>query len=371
MKKIFLLYIILVSNIFSSPNDYVIGFGSSKDNKNVSFDSKIMKKDDIGMFATINENITNVTSDYLSFSNTYSDDSSHDYLIIRTYIDVEKDLDYTLFGYLADENGQVFIRSETSFHALETKNEVELRFDLRQIKRCEKSGVFLLKGLELVSSMHRLSIGKYGELYKTKKYSLDDVKLNPNRFTGKNFFDRGIDINNNGLFEKIELNIELIVAKEGNYTIKTFAGLINANSNAQLISGKNSIKIELNLHDVVVSRQQKPLILDMLYLYDNNDNLLDNIDVIVQKEGEYKIFYEIQDENGNLITREEQYIELNKGKQHLHLNIGSAPFVKNKIDGPYLIRFFTIHDENHLAIDSLQNIFHKTKPYKYVDFKPF
>ncbi|MDR1530393.1 MAG: hypothetical protein LBS40_08380 [Burkholderiales bacterium] len=376
------------------------------------YGSKLMDQRDIDAFPLRVDR----DSQYYRFSGTYTESLTSDHLIIRTSVNVWEAGEYNFYGYLADDNGQVFLESDAKFTAVSGDNRVEMRFDLRQMKTHGVNGAFTLKGVNLFYDGH-FAAEKYGDLYTTQSYNLDGVQPVPALFTGKNFSDRGIDTNGNGLFEKIELNVEIELAKAGTYTIKAMAGYAWGEVTKQLSAGKNIVPITLDLHGVVAARDRNPLVLKILSAYDDQGNLIAeslpryvlqtqgfdrfekpvvyidetsftdylvdidgkqgadfiglDVDVVTQTAGEYMITYEVQDQEGHFLTQEEHYLVLEAGKRRLYLSIPADPFFQKRADGHYLIRFFTVFDENYLSVDSLQSFIYETQAYRYTDFQPF
>lgn len=358
--------------------------------------------------------ITDTFSDALIDENA---DGIPDYLVIRAKVNFPYPDEYDLTAYLADNSGSAFIKTRTHGKAIVGENTIELRFDAKLLKSYGSNGVFHLKGLDLYI-VDVATLATKINAYTTNSYNLSDVPLQTLLFTEKNFSDKGIDQNGNGLFEKIELNIEVQINKTDNYTIKAGAGFASGETVVNLVPGKHSVAVLLNLDTVVALRDRNPLYLDQVSAYNSKGNLITSIalpayqlqtqgfnrfekpivfinetsfkdypvnlngqqradfigldvDMSVTKAGDYLVSFDVLDKENNLITEEEHYLQLKNGKQTIYLSIATDPFVKKRVDGPYTIRFFTVRDKKNIDIDSLQNIAYQTKSYKYTDFEDF
>ncbi|MDR2081303.1 MAG: hypothetical protein LBP54_05395, partial [Campylobacteraceae bacterium] len=349
-------------------------------------------------------------------------DGVADYLSIKVKFYLSYSGQYGLTGYLTDNTGKLFATATTKDILDVGENIIELRFDTKLLSTYGKSGVFHLKGLKLDMTDNwgdGVHVGGILDAYTTKSYSLDGLPLQAVRFTGENFSDEGIDTNGNGLYETIDVSVELEVNKAGEYIIVAqHAGCVSGETKKYLQTGKQKVIVSLDLRDAIKMRCRDTLVLNAVSAYHSNgdfitllntnytlktqdfdkyekpvvfvnelsfeDYLVDldehkgadfialDVDVLVNVAGEYEFSYKITDKDDNIITTREHYLTFDeKGERRLYLSVPTDPFYQKQIDGPYYVKLFRVFNSNGIIVDSLESFRYETKPYKWKEFQPF
>jgi alpha-tubulin suppressor-like RCC1 family protein len=348
-------------------------------------------------------------------------DGVADYLSIKVKFNFPYYSKYHLVGYLLDNTKKPVLLATTSGAADAGANVIELRFDATLLRTYGTNGVFYLKGLEF------RVIDDFGDsspittdvldAYVTKSYDLSGLPLQAVRFSGENFSDKGIDTNGNGLYEQIEVNVEVEVNKAGNYIIAASVGYASGETALFLSAGKKVVPVRLDISGIVQMRYRDPLILETVEAYDSNaksityikpnyqlktqgfdkfekpavfidetsfedypvdldgikgaDFIALDVDILADIAGEYSITYYITDKDGNTITDGEHFLEFERGKRRLYLSISTDIFYQKQVNGPYYIKLFTVYDGDGLLVDSLQTFTYETNAYKWKDLQPF
>lgn len=389
-----------------------------------TYGSRLMNKNDFDNLSymvnsqnTVFGHLLDIYSDEMVDANN---DGIDDYLSIKTKAHFVFGGAFDLIVYLADAQNQPFLVSTLGATAIVGDNDLELRIDAQLLREHGMSGAFTLKGIELIGAdVIGGPIESKLDAYTTQPYYFDPAPPKVFVFTDTNYDDRGVDINGNGLFEYIEVDVEVEVNQSGTYRFESSAGLAKGGRTIDLPVGKSVIWLPLGLKGVVTARDTNPLAMTVIRAFDANNNevaivhpdyvlktqglekfepLIAKIDetslrdmpvnldnnpkidfigldmaIVAQLEGvgPYWLSYKVYDKHGALITEVDQYLELRYGRQTFGFSIPADPFVRHGVDGPYYLRTFFLDKESGGRVDSLEMFEYETQAYRVEDLQSY
>ena len=186
-------------------------------------------------------------------SGTYSDfgedtepDGLYNNLVIEVGVNVSAIGDYALYAELLDSNGAVIDTASTSVNLAVGYHNVSLNFDGEEIFKNGIDGPYILNLVRLGENdgFAILPLEEQTNVYTTEAYGYREFQHSPISITGMGN-DQGIDNDGNGLYNLLEINLNVEVDTAGYYqwtgqlidsngTVIDFtsnSGLLNAGSN--------------------------------------------------------------------------------------------------------------------------------------------
>ncbi len=152
------------------------------------------------------------------------------------------------------------------------------------------SGIFLYDENEnSIDELHDVSL--------SKEYSYTEFDPPPARFTGT-ISDKGVDADEDGLFDYLEVGIELTIATPGTFRVDA-SGLYDSEYNYISVSKENSTYLEAGIQVVYISldgtriyaSEINPSTVSSIFLYDEYDEKIDDLyDVSLSREYFYMEF---------------------------------------------------------------------------------
>jgi subtilisin family serine protease len=234
------------------------------------------------------------------------------------------------------------------------------------------------------------------------------------------YADYGIDLDGDGLYNYLAIDVGVNVAEAGFYylygDIETLNGfyITDASNDTYLSVGKQNITLLFNGIDICRVDLNGPYTLSNLKLRDNYWNTLDkrlkayntsfydskefqlpkamftdgyndtgvdtdndgyynylsiDIGVNISESGYYYWYGELYDDYGDSIAYEGNSTYLENGTQIIQLNFDGFTIRKHKVDGPYYLKYLRLYDDDHVQQDSRHDAY-VTSYYDYTEFQP-
>lgn len=229
------------------------------------------------------------------------------------------------------------------------------------------------------------------------------------------FADYGLDIDGNGLFDYLAIEIGIDVTSAGDYniygTIEVDNGVLWATNSTYLDSGSQSVTLRFDGKTIRRYRANGPYNLVYLILRDSNgipsdyaslayttstfaytqferssteftgifadygrdvdgdgshDYLTVEVEIDSMEPGSYTIEGWLYDSNGNDITSAANSTDLGVGSQSVLLNFDGFAINRHRVDGPYNLRYLSLSGSDQL--DFIYDAY-ETSAYSYTDFQ--
>ncbi|CEG13573.1 hypothetical protein MSIBF_A420002 [groundwater metagenome] len=377
------------------------------------------------------------TGNYSDFGIDLNNNSLYDYLVINVSVYISKEGDYKIYGKLYEDcsdyyyycNYITYAQNET--HLKNGTNIVQLKFKGSKIYRSNFNGKFVLKYLYLYEKEE----GAWN--YKDYKYTayitsyynytqFEKYKKPQGNFTG-NYFDETQDVDNDGLYDYLTINIQVNVSDYGNYII--YGRLYKENCTTQgcdylyagnttyLNNGTNTVQLNFDGREIYKLQHNGKFVPKYLYLYDDEGNQLDNkeapyttskynftrferppayfagnysdfgidlnnnslfeylvinVSVNVSEEGYYEISGQLYKGNmslyENYISYASNYIYLKNGTNIVQLKFDGKNIYKQNFNGNYILAYLYLYDSNYHVWDR-KTIAYNTFYYNYTQFE--
>lgn len=343
------------------------------------------------------------------------DDSLFDLLVANVTIDVSIVMNCTIYGALLS-NSYTISSAMNSAHLTPGQQIIELNFDGRAIRKSEINGPYILD-LTLLDKDGRQIDDK---MFSTSAYSYISFEKPSAEFTGT-FYDYGVDIDSDGLFDFLSLNVGISVSIAGNYTLLGY--LFDYSERSITVAGNSTYlgtgisNMVLNFDGTMIYRNgvNGPYTLRFLQLFDANRSLIDGMDKIynttaysytifqkpkafftgiysdcgvdtdmpadglfnfltiqaelnVTKPGNYTLEGALYDANGSLIvsTTTESFFGI--GSQLFALDFDGVAIYSHGFNGSYNLGLLRLYDESVSIIDVRYNVYNTTA-YNYTNFQ--
>jgi hypothetical protein len=357
-----------------------------------------------------------------NFNNIYSDygtdgDELYNYLTVDAGINVISAGNYTLVGYLYDINGNE-IASTYNHTYLDIGNQtISLLFDGLQINKHGVDGPFNISYLTLFDENGTLMCCRH-DAYTTSAYNYTDFQALLVEFTS-DYTDYGIDIDGDGLYEYLTIDVGVSVLAAGNYSLMGY--LYDANGTeivwttnlTHLDSGNPTVQLNFDGKTICKHGIDGPYHLNYLGIYDENhkqiarvldayatsaynytdfqaplavftsdyadygidtdgDGLYDyltiDVGVNVITPGNYSLMGYLYDANGSEVVWSIDYGSLDVGNHTLHLDFDGKAIQMHGVNGPYYLRHLLLSSgENWTFADYISDAYN-TSAYNYSDF---
>jgi len=192
------------------------------------------------------------------FTGTYSDygtdtdgDGLFNYLTIEVGIDITTPGDYTVDGHLYDSNERLIEIANTSTYLHVGTQSATLSFNGRSINRNRVDGPYYLKYLVLSDSSDQIDFIDFAvDACTTFAYSFTDFQIPPTPLsvlTG-NYWDYGTDIDGDGIFDYLTVDVEAILAEPGSCAI--WARLVDINEE-EIVWAENIAELEADQPEII------------------------------------------------------------------------------------------------------------------------
>ncbi|MGB2728575.1 MAG: S8 family serine peptidase [Halobacteriota archaeon] len=234
------------------------------------------------------------------------------------------------------------------------------------------------------------------------------------------YADYGIDLDGDGLYNYLAVDVGVNVAEAGYYylygDIETLNGfyITDAKNDTHLSVGKQNITLLFNGMDIRRIDLNGPYTLSNLRFRDNYWNTLDwrlkayntsfydsrgfqlpnamfidvyndtgvdtdndgyynylslDIGVNVSESGYYHWYGELYDGYGDRIAYEGNSTYLENGTHRIQLDFKGPEIYMHKVDGPYYLKYLRIYDADYVKQDSRHDAY-TTSAYNYMEFRP-
>lgn len=338
-------------------------------------------------------------------------DGLYDYLSVELSLDVIRANNYSIAGTLC--SNETYITSAYNYTFLSSGTEIiYLNFDGLSIRRLRINGSYTLNIM--------LSDGIYGktETKNTSIYFYTQFEKPSGEFVGP-FSDYTVDVDSDGLFDFLSLNVGTNVSIAANYTVLGYlfdytGKSITVASNSTYL-GTGISNVVLNFDGTMIYRNgiDGPYTLRFLQLFDVNGSLIDGMDKIynttaysytifqrpkasftgsysdygvdsdgdglfnfltiqvelnVTKAGNYTMEGALYDTNGSLIAWATYESYFNIGTQSPALNFNGITIYSGGVNGPYNLKDLRLSDEIGSIVDVRYDAYN-TSAYNYTDFQ--
>jgi len=385
------------------------------------------------------ERPSHFTDNYSDFGIDLNNNSLYDYLVINVSVDIKEEGDYRIYGYIYEDcdyywcNYITYASNET--HLQQGINIVQLKFKGSKIYNSNFNGKFVLKYLYL-DKKEKSDWGywwnqeDYKHLAYTSSYynytQFEKYKKPKGNFTG-NYFDEKNDVDGDGLYDYLTINIQVNVNDYGNYIIYgylykencTTIGCENiyATNTTYLNNGTSTVQLNFDGRKIYTLQYTGKYVLKYLYLYDDEWNQLDykevayttskcnftfferppayftgdysdfgidlnnnsfydylviNVSVNVSEEGYYAISGELYKENisawENYIGYSSNWTYLKNGTNIVQLKFDGKNIYKQNFNGKYILAYLNLRDGNYNTWDQ-KTIAYNTSYYNYTQFE--
>jgi hypothetical protein len=398
----------------------------------VSIDPVVPKQDhqDISLRASnkFDGNDTLAVQQYDAFTGNFSDygtdvdgDGLYDFLNIDVGVSVNIAGNYTMLGDLYDVNRNEIVWSINDTYLDIGNQTIKLYFDGKAIQKHGVNGPYYLKDLALLDENYEL-LGYIVDVYTTSAYDYTDFQtlIPQTQFTG-DYSDYGTDIDGDGLYDYLVIDIEVNVTIAGNYIISGLLYDVNGNeivwadNDAYLPIGDQTMILYFDGEAIQRHGVNGPYYLKNLTLFDENYELLDyildvyttsaydytdfqtlipptqftgdysdygtdidgdelydyltiDVGINVTVAGNYTVAGCLYDVNGNEIVWAGNDTYLNIGNQTVEFNFDGKRIQKHGVNGPYYLKNITLSDENYKIVDYMLDAY-TTSAYDYTDFQ--
>ena len=363
---------------------------------------------------------TQFTGDYSDYGTDIDGDELYDYLTIDVGINVTTAGNYTVSGCLYDVNGNEIVWAGNDTYLNIGNQTVEFNFDGKIIQNHGVNGPYYLKNITLSDENYKI-VDYILDAYATSAYEYTDFQtlIPPTQFTG-DYSDYGMDIDGDGLYDYLTIDVGVNVTSAGNYSIS--GGLYDANAyeivwsfnDTDLYVGIQTVKLNFdgkairkydidgpyylkNLTLINENRELADLIVDAYTTseYDsvefqippaaaftgiysdggrdiNSDGLYNYLTIDVDMDatvaGNYSIEGWLYDVNGTDIVWSSYSAHLNIGNQTVGLNFDGKDIHEHGVDGSYYLKNLVLFDENSAVLGYVVDAY-TTSAYNYTDFQ--
>ncbi|MBN2389865.1 MAG: hypothetical protein JXR84_04030 [Anaerolineae bacterium] len=293
---------------------------------------------------------------------------------------------------------------------------MDLLFNGLIIRANGLDGPYNLSRVELRVVDDNSLVDAVDNVHTTSAYQYTDFDPFSAAFT-ENFNDTGIDINSDGLYDLLRVNVSLDVHKSGTYTItgelEGSEAIAVASKTVTLTTGSQNVYLDFDGQLIFHRRENGPYKLKALRVEDANRNRIDFVynayitnsysydefqhsgttinassytdqgidtdgngdydylrvefQIAVDQPGIYRHLATLKDNEWKTITSIIQDTELLAGTNNIILDFAGVSISQHRIDGPYQVTSVAFLDENGTLVD-YQPAAHITQAYSFQDF---
>ncbi len=378
------------------------------------FSSLLAASSDLtGILSDIPENPTGFfTGIYSDYGDDIDGDGLFDNLVIELGVEVNRTGNYTLFAMLEDLSGNDYQYINESFLDI-GNHSLKLIFNGSIIYKSRINGYFRLIEIELYNSSYDLMDFRI-DAYNTSYYYYSEFQRPEEGVIG--FSDSGLDTNENGLYDYLQINVRINITDSMNYTVHGFLydsignKIDSAFNSTYLNKGENEIGLNFDGLLIYKNKINGPYILRDLSVYNENnvidflheayntsaynytefekplveftgnfsdygvdedsdglyDYLVIEMEINVNEPGNYSgVFWLYANETAIVKTSDSSYFDA--GIQTINLGFDGLEIYEKGINGPYTLTHITLHDENGSLIDYGWDVYN-TSAYNYTQF---
>jgi hypothetical protein len=183
---------------------------------------------------------------FTEYSMDNNSDGFYDNLLINVGINVTTLGEYSIGATLYDNTGKIIINTRSTSYLNVGDHIIPLIFDGKTINRHGENGPYQLRYLGLSCNNQTDFILN---AYNTSAYNYNSFQSISARFDD-NYSDSGLDMDGNGLYEYLSLNVGVNVNSAGNYTI--ISSLYDSNDSFIVLTSNHSY---LNKGDQLITLQ--------------------------------------------------------------------------------------------------------------------
>ncbi len=212
-------------------------------------------------------------SDYGSDTNG---DGLFEFLVLEVGVDVDAEARYSLVAGLLDSNGVERAVARHTVNLTVGYHGVPLAFDGLTLNRQRVDGPYILERLVLTGEENSI-LGSTRVAYSTAAYSYQDFQRPPVELTG-HYNDYGVDVNGDGIFDHLAIEVEAIVLNAGHYALN---GRLMDKSGNEILWAANSQWLQADVPEVLLLNfdgptitahgETGPFFLRDVYLYNQHD----------------------------------------------------------------------------------------------------
>jgi len=198
------------------------------------------------------------------------EDGLFDYISAKVQADIPSDGYYYLTGNLTDDTGtQITTASNLTYLTSGTQN-IIINFSGIAIRRHGVDGSYTLKDVKLYDSTSLL--GLLLGTHPTPSYTYTEFQTAPATLEDV-FSDQGIDLNQNGIYDYLEVEANVNVTKAGNYNVRALLYDSDGNcttlaqNSTYLNTGIQTVKLRFNGPDIFNHGVDGPYNLAYITLY--------------------------------------------------------------------------------------------------------
>ena len=353
------------------------------------------------------------TGIYSDYGRDINSDGLYEYLTIDVGVDATVAGNYSIEGWLYDVNGTAIVWAGDTTYLTVGIQTVELNFDGENIREHGVNGPYNLKNLVLFDE-NSIVLAYIVDAYTSSAYDYTDFQIS-SQFTDT-YFDYGKDIDDDGLYDYLTVDVGVMVTSAGNYSV---GGLLLDPNESIVVSTRNDTYLDIGVQSVLLNFDGVKIRrhgvnaffnLSHLTLFDENGNLLDcryfayttsvynysdfklgafcgccsdygidfyndglydyltiDICVNVTTPGNYTVSGYLYDVNGDEIVWAINYDWLDIGQHIMHLDFNGKTIQLHGVDGPYYLKYLTLSGKNWTVIDYLPDACN-TSTYNSSDF---
>jgi hypothetical protein len=339
-------------------------------------------------------------------------DGFAEYLNIDVGLNLTAPGNYSVYGFLKDSGREryCFAINETFLNS--GINNVTLHFDGNCIFQQKLEGSLTLTGVYLADE-NWTEIDYRIDIYNTSIYNFTEF-MRPTIYTTGTYTDYGMDLDGNGLYDSLAINVTVNVSTSDTYIIGGSLFEVTGNhiddfsDSFNLSEGEHSVQIRFDGDSIYANRVNGSYVLkgpgisdlnEQTIYYDpitfvtntydytqfqtpngafvgvptvqgvdnDNDTLYDylevNVSLNITSDGDYSIIGHLANETGYGISTTNNYSYLSGGVQTLSLTFGGKTIRRNRVDGPYVLTI-SLYDDSHI-----DKITYTTSLYNYTEFQ--
>jgi hypothetical protein len=371
-----------------------------------------------------------VASDLGSLTGSYSDqgvdsDSDGDYNSLKLSVGVQIDTAslYNLVAWLENSSDSPIAWASTQQELSAGTHTVDLFFEGALIRGSQLNGPYTIARVELREGDEEYLVASADSAHTTNAYQWDDFDEPLVAFTGT-FTDTVVDVNSNGLYDFLQIGVELDVQDDKEYTLigelQGFNGtnIVTAQKIFSQTLGTQTIDLDFDGQMIFFNRQGGPYYLKSLRVEDaagerqdfiqdaytadpsvlltysmfehgpntlasdsysnqgldvdsdgDYDYLRVGLLVTVETEGEYLLQAVLKDSSGDKIADLAHNVNLAAGSWGVNLDFSGGDIYGHGVDGPYQVTSVSLFDTTGALLDH-QPTAHTTNAYSYSDFSP-
>ncbi|HEY3275921.1 MAG TPA: hypothetical protein VGJ94_04820 [Syntrophorhabdaceae bacterium] len=245
--------------------------------------------------------VTPAGAHFNSVSSTNPSDTNgnglYDTLTVQATVQVVADGQYSSIGTLSDPSGTVVANAATISQVTAGTRTISLVFDGKTIRRSGKDGPYTLARFAIYDVGHNgLVVDERTDVYTTAGYHSYDFEGSALSLgTG---IDQGTDANGDGLFDTLNIEVDVVVSPgyEGTYafnaqlTDANGTGIVwYSNSSKYLAAGSNTLQFSYSGTDISSSGLAGPYRLANFTLYNLGDSTISLSSAIAYTTGTYLV----------------------------------------------------------------------------------